>query len=67
MRLSSIISVQSLAHLQLACEAATIRADQRAGDKLRRRERTRDERVERACAKGAAGYTRDGWPIRPIK
>ena len=67
MRLMDAVSQTSRAYLMLACEAATIRADQRAGDKLRRRERTRDDRVERACSRGEAGYTRDGWPIRPIK
>lgn len=67
MRLMEALSQDSRAQLIAACNLAAQAADRRAADRIRRRERTRDEKVSRACDRGAAGYTSTGWPIRPIK
>ena len=67
MRLLECLSRSSRAELIRACQLANIRADQRADDRIRRKARSKAERVERACSRGEAGYRVDGWPIRPIR
>lgn len=67
MRLLDTAKPETKAALQSAMVAAVMRTDRRLRDRTARRERSKAERVETLCSRGAAGYTRDGWPIRPIQ